>query len=118
MRPGDPDFAACGSPPPDSDAVNPGKARAALSEADNIDADDAAIARVRSYGRIPMIVLTADVRTKGTPAERVAADQAEIDQAHQTLARQSKRGQWRYVEGASHVMMFDRPDVVAEAVGD
>jgi pimeloyl-ACP methyl ester carboxylesterase len=118
MRPGQPDYAACGSPPMDSDIVSIDKARAALSEADNIDADDAAVARIRSYGRIPMMVLTADVRTKGTSPDRVEADQADINRAHQTLAAQSKRGRWRYVEGASHVMMFDRPDVVAQAVAD
>jgi pimeloyl-ACP methyl ester carboxylesterase len=118
MHPGEPDYVDCGSPPMDSDIVSVDKARAVLSEADNIQADDDAVSRIRSYGRIPLVVLTADVRTKRTPPDRVAADQADINRAHQALARQSKRGQWRYIEGASHVMMFDRPDVVAQAVNE
>jgi pimeloyl-ACP methyl ester carboxylesterase len=118
MHPGDPDYAKCGSPSVGSDIANPDKARAAISEADNIDADDAAVTAIRSYGRIPMIVLTADVRKKDTPPDRVVADQAAIDYAHQTLARQSRLGEWRFVEGAGHLIMFERPEVVAKAVED
>jgi pimeloyl-ACP methyl ester carboxylesterase len=118
MHPGDPAYVACGSPPPGSDITNRDRAKAALSEADNIDTDDAAVTAITTYGRTPMIVLTADIRKKGTPPEKVAVGQATIDQAHQALAAQSRRGEWRYVEGAGHMIMFERPDVVAQAVED
>lgn len=116
MRPGDPDYVACGSPPPGSDIANPDKARAVLSEADNLDIDDAGVTAITSYGRIPMIVLTADVRKKGSGPDHAADDQAQIDRAHKALAAQSRRGLWRYVNGAGHLIMFEQPQVIVDAV--
>jgi pimeloyl-ACP methyl ester carboxylesterase len=116
MRPGDPDYVACGSPPPGSDIANPDKARAVLSEADNLDVDDAGVTAITSYGRIPMIVLTADVRKKGSSSDHAADDQARIDRAHKTLAAQSRRGLWRYVSDAGHMIMFEQPEAIVDAV--
>lgn len=116
--PGSPDFAKCGSPPPGSDVASPVKAKAVLSEFNSLAADAVGMDRIRSYGGMPMIVLTADMAQKGVPAAEAAALQADYVKSQAALADLSRRGEQRVLPGVGHLVMFEKPDEVIRAVGD
>lgn len=99
-------------------ALRPATWRTQVSELDNLwsSTSDQLDAGRASYGDMPLIVLTAG----GTYAK--APD--DVRQAlgdlwwglHRELARRSTRGVSRRVEDSSHLMMVDKPDVVATAI--
>jgi pimeloyl-ACP methyl ester carboxylesterase len=72
----------------------------------------------QSYGELPLVVLTAD----GTYSDAPANLRPQIDgmwrELHRGVARRSSQGEERLVSGSSHMMMFDRPDAIAQAVDD
>lgn len=65
----------------------------------------------RSYGRLPLIVLTAGRMYSGRAATLWRS-------MHEEIARRSTRGEHRLVEGSGHNIPKDEPDAVVRAVGD
>jgi len=70
----------------------------------------------QSYGDMPLIVLTADGTYAGAPEIAREALDTLWWGLHRELARRSTRGISRKVEGSSHMMMIDKPEVVSAAV--
>lgn len=96
-----------------ADALRPERWRAQVSELDSLWTTTAAsVAGGRaSYGAMPLVVLTAGANyPTGSPAAGVWRE------AHAALAARSSRGRAEVVEGAPHMMMQARPDVVAAAI--
>lgn len=92
--------------------------RARLSELENLwgATSDQLGAGRQSYGDMPLIVLTAD-RTYASAPEPYRAALAELwSQLHGELAARSTKGVNRQISGSSHMMMTDKPDVVAAAI--
>jgi pimeloyl-ACP methyl ester carboxylesterase len=88
-----------------------------LSELDNLwtsTSDEVAAGR-RSYGDLPLIVLTADGTSADAPPAARAAVGAFWSQLHAEIAARSTRGSERSV-ASSHLMPKDRPDAIAEAI--
>ncbi len=71
-----------------------------------------------SYGSLPLIVLTADGTNAGVPAQVRPELDSLWRRLHQDLATRSTRGRERLIEHASHMMMFDRPDAIADAINE
>lgn len=69
-----------------------------------------------SYGDLPLIVLTAGGAEPSASEDQRADVSAVWTAAHRALAARSTRGRQQTVAGASHMMMVDRPEVVAAAV--
>ena len=92
--------------------------RTSLSELDNLwtrTSEEVNAARP-SYGRMPLVVLTADgTYAAAPPALRLQVDQL-WRQLHQELAARSTAGEEQLVTGSSHRVMFDRPDAIVAAV--
>jgi pimeloyl-ACP methyl ester carboxylesterase len=72
----------------------------------------------RSYGALPLIVLTRAPSAKGSQetAEMRQAKNVLWMELHDDLARLSTKGINRVVPNAGHYIQFDRPDVVIDAV--
>ncbi len=88
---------------------------------DHLDEDKAiALKADRSYGSIPLIVLTAG--NKNTPPGSTASDKElaawdkDWSDAHDRLAALSTRGQNRRIEGTTHYIHLIKPDVVIAAI--
>lgn len=92
-----------------------------LSELDGMlgpSSDQAAAAR-RSFGALPLIVLTADapIIPGLSPADRDTL-LGLLKQMHDELAALSSQGVNRMVAGSSHYIQFDRPEAVIDAVSE
>lgn len=90
---------------------------AQLSELDTLwtaTSDEVARGR-RSYGAMPLVVLTAGDGHAGPDQARIAAVWAGL---HDEVAARSRRGLRRTVAGSGHLMMRDRPDAVAAAIAE
>ncbi len=91
------------------------------SERESMDLGSAQLdAHRRSYGAIPLIVLTAGQRPK-QPGETVEERQALLRlwiQMHDELAALSSRGENRMVKESGHYMHLERPQVVIDAVNE
>lgn len=88
----------------------------ALSERESDSANNAAVQALKTLGKVPLIVLSAD----GThdylpPAARKAANAAYRD-GHKRIAASSTRGRVVPVDHSSHNVQEDRPDAIADAV--
>lgn len=121
LQPGDPAYVKCGSPPPNSPFTNRSMARAVLSEDDSQMASFQQVKATRkSYGAMPLIVLTAGARSgeDGLSAQDLAALQQVWLTGHETLARLSTIGVHRVVDGAPHLIHFSKPDAVIDAIFD
>lgn len=121
MRPGDPAFETCGSPPANSPLADRAMAQAVLSEDDSQLASFSQVrATRRSYGALPLIVLTAGVRSD--EAALPAADRAALERVwltgHEHLAHLSSVGVDRVIDGSPHLIPFARPDAVIGAVSE
>lgn len=95
--------------------------RMVLSELDGVlgpSSDEAAAAR-RSYGAMPLIVLTAgSPMIPGlSPADRDTLF-GMVGEMHRELAALSTRGVERTVPGSGHYVQIDRPQAVIEAVSE
>lgn len=126
---GDPEFEKC-VPQPRADlsaAVNRARAAEALrasgwqakiSELETLwsATSDELDAGRRSYGDLPLIVLTADGTYSSAPEQYRPALAELWSQLHGELAARSTKGVNRQISGSSHMMMTDRPDVVAAAI--
>lgn len=72
----------------------------------------------QSYGELPLIVLTAEGTYSSAPEPARGAVQSLWQRLHQELAARSTRGVERQVANSSHMMMNDRPEVVAAAIAE
>lgn len=92
--------------------------RTAISEIDNLLTATAAQvdAGRRSYGALPLIVLSADGTYAGMPERARTAALGVSRGLHREVAARSSRGEERLVTGSSHMMIFDRPDAIVDAV--
>ena len=120
MKPGNPVFAECGSPPSDSPMASAAMAQAVLSEQESSDrATDELSRRETHYGQVPIVVLTAGAQygpTSPYPPEERPALWRVWSQGHAAIAAKSERGVHRVVEGAPHVLQMARPEAVIAAV--
>jgi pimeloyl-ACP methyl ester carboxylesterase len=95
---------------------------ALLSETGEMEGADSAqlLAASRSYGNMPLIVLTQSPETPdaypGFSIEEVDSLNALWMRMHDELAALSSRGENRMVEHSGHYIQKDRPDVVMDAV--
>jgi pimeloyl-ACP methyl ester carboxylesterase len=80
------------------------------STSDEIDAGR------KTYGDMPLIVLTADGTYAGAPPAARGAVEALWRSLHQELAARSTRGREQVVARSSHLMMKDRPDAICAAI--
>ena len=95
--------------------------RTVASEADALDQDTAeTVAHRRSFGDLPLIVLTA-----GQPAKDPSLSEAQNQawqtawmQGHDAMAALSSRGQNRVVPGSGHFIQFEQPQAVIDAVDE
>lgn len=105
----------------DSDPRRRATARSLIELAMADEANKAAIDPERTYGAMPLIVLTAGVHRPHpeAPAE-ILAEYPRLfdawDRSHDALARLSARGVNRFVEGAGHSIQRDKPEAVIGAV--
>lgn len=76
----------------------------------------------RSYGDIPLIVLTRTDYEKDMPPDFTADDKAAMrsvwETMHAEMAALSTRGEHRFVPGAGHYIQRDAPEAVIAAVAD
>ncbi|UPG96755.1 alpha/beta fold hydrolase [Luteibacter aegosomatissinici] len=71
----------------------------------------------RDFGDMPLIVLDAPyTRLKRFTQAQYDARSAMKDQMHRELAAMSSRGSIEYVANTSHLIPFDRPEVVIDAI--
>jgi len=101
-----------------AEAIRPSTWRTQLAELDSLwtTTSDEVEAGRKSYGSMPLIVLTADGTYAGNPASVRPAIDALWRSLHQEIAARSTRGDERLVTGSSHMMMLDRPDAVIAAI--
>jgi pimeloyl-ACP methyl ester carboxylesterase len=117
-----------GAPPPlPADVVaarlaeyqSPAMYREVVSEYENLDQDsDEVVAARRSYGDMPLVVLTGAETQKEPPSsDAVVRARAKVwNQMHDEIAALSSRGQNRLVEGSGHYIQYQRPQVVIDTV--
>ncbi len=94
--------------------------RTQVSELDSLwSRTSLAVSRGRqSYDAMPLVVLTgadAFAEVPEPPREAIRALWADL---HREIAARSSRGTARFVSGAGHMIILDRPDAVAAAVGE
>lgn len=72
----------------------------------------------RSFGSMPLIVLTRGVSTTpaGVDAEEMKRDEARWRDGHNRLAARSRRGESIIVAGADHEIELDKPEAVDAAI--
>jgi pimeloyl-ACP methyl ester carboxylesterase len=109
--------------PLDADPRRRATALSLIEHSSNGDDDRAAINPRRSYGSMPLIVLTAGVHRPlpETPSDLLAEYPRLFeawDRSHDALATLSTRGVNRFVAGAGHSIQRERPEAVIEAVGE
>lgn len=101
-------------------AQQPDTWKAQLSELDTLwtaTSDEIDAGRM-TYGRMPLIVLTAG-NTYAKASEPGASRALSFWRGlHSEIAARSSRGAERLVPGASHLIMIDRPEAVADAIED
>ena len=100
--------------------LTPAYQRTALSELESMGvASSAEVDRSRrSWGRLPLVVLTAERTTDDPrlPADERAALARVWSDMHQEAADLSSTGRRRMLAGASHMVPSQRPEAVVEAV--
>ncbi len=118
MRPGNAVYVECGAPPTDGRLANREMAVAVLSEnepEENISTGPAEL------GDIPLIVLTAQnkfgVNEGAAPTETQPLRRA-WSEGGAAIAALSTRGEQRLIPDASHVIQFEQPQAVIDAVRD
>jgi pimeloyl-ACP methyl ester carboxylesterase len=76
----------------------------------------------RSYGDMPLVVLTAGDFEAGMPPDFTAEDRAAVrgvwEKMHDEMAALSSNGQHRFVAGAGHYIQSDQPQAVIDAVNE
>jgi hypothetical protein len=71
-----------------------------------------------SYGDMPMIVLTADGTFSDVPDPPRTSLNILWLRLHEQMARLSTHGSSRLIAHSSHMMIFDRPDAIIQAIQD
>jgi pimeloyl-ACP methyl ester carboxylesterase len=101
-----------------AEAVRPSTWATQLSELDSLwgSTSSEVDAGRSAYGRLPLVVLTADGTNAGSPAAVRPALDALWRSLHQEIAHHSERGAERLVAGSSHMMMLDKPEAVVQAI--
>lgn len=121
MKPGSAVYVACGSPPADGPLASREMAAAVLSENEPDPPDPDEKSKAGSLGDVPLIVLTAEnkfgANEGAAPSETRPMWQAWVE-AGAAIAASSSRGEQRMVPDASHVIQFERPQAVIDAVRD
>jgi pimeloyl-ACP methyl ester carboxylesterase len=121
LRPSDPLYVTCGSPPPGSILTKAEMAQAVTSEAmSQVLSTAQVLGSQKPYGDLPLIVLTADPNWNPLnlpEAELKAVQQVDLV-GQKAMAAQSRRGVERVVKGASHAIQSTQPQAVIEAVRD
>ncbi len=76
----------------------------------------------RSYGAMPLIVLTRGDYKKGMPPEMTAQDTAGLKKVwiamHEEMTALSTAGEHRTVPGAGHTIQADQPQAVIDAIDE
>lgn len=72
----------------------------------------------KSYGALPLVILTADGGHPGAPEPMLDPARRYWAALHSELAARSSRGVARWVANSSHMIMKDRPDAIIGAVGE
>jgi len=119
MRPGDPLYVTCGSPPAGSYQAKPDMAQAVISEAmGQVISTAQVVGSQKPYGDLPLIVLTADpnVNPPNLPDGELEAYRRVVREGHRAMAAQSARGVERVVPGANHGIQITQPQAVIDAV--
>ena len=91
-----------------------------ISELDTLwgsTSDEVASGRT-SYDDMPLVVLTADGTFSDTPDPPRASLTSLWLRLHEQIAKLSAHGISRLVTHSSHMMIFDRPDAIIEAIQD
>lgn len=101
--------------------MSPRHWRAARSENTHFEIGDAQLrAERRSFGDLPLMVLSRGVSPYAIPGKPQSAlnkaMEAENQAIHQELAALSTRGKLRVVKGAAHVIQTDQPEAVVDAI--
>lgn len=81
-------------------------------------ASDQVVAERRSFGRLPMVVLTRGERSSNLSEKDAATEWTFLTQMHGEIARLSTIGSHRVVAGAGHYIQLDKPDAVVETVSE
>jgi pimeloyl-ACP methyl ester carboxylesterase len=76
------------------------------------------VAERRSFGSMPLIVLTRGELSTNLPADQAKAEWSNWNRMHNDLAKLSTVGVNRVVPGANHYIQLDKPDAVVGAVKD
>ncbi|MGD0142682.1 MAG: alpha/beta hydrolase [Rhizomicrobium sp.] len=120
----------CASPPPSSFPPDLATAwvaghgaasvQAFSSEAESFFAADTpeVAAERRSFGSMPLIVLTRGERSTNIPADQAEAEWTAWNKMHDDLTKLSTVGVNRTVPGANHYIQLDKPDAVVDAVAE
>lgn len=120
MTPGNPIYAECGSPTPNSPLANAALARTTLSEQQSMDESSRQVlASEPASSALPLIVLTAGGQNKpeaGMPESERMALTAVTRENHAAIAARSSAGIHRVVEGAPHIIQWAQPDAVVAAI--
>jgi hypothetical protein len=106
--------------------LKPFRYEAVISEDNNFGVDPSGasvddrekLAAARSFGKIPVIVLTRDL-VDSDPEFKLATEQAIYErwkQSHDKLAARSTRGESIVVANSSHFIQNDRPQAVIDAI--
>ena len=132
LKPGTDIYKACVGEPPSfvspvlraaiiAQEMRPATYRTMAAEVGAMDQNSAeAVAHLRSFGDMPLIVLTAG-QTGNDPSFTAAQNQAWKKlwmQGHDGFAALSSRGQNRVVEGSGHFIQFEKPQAVIDAVDE
>lgn len=117
VAPDDPLARMCGGNDPDAiDAT-----RSEIAEMPGASTTALVVSR-RSYGDMPVIVLTRGDYDKGMPPSMTAEDRAGMrvvwETMHAEMAALSRRGEQRFIAGAGHYIQSDAPQAVIDAVRD
>lgn len=99
--------------------LSPGYQRSAASELRSIEASSNEVdASRRSWGSMPLIVLTAGQSNAGPDTAKDKQDKLDVEwwAMHDEAAKLSTRGEHRLVPAASHFIPKDDPDLVVAAI--
>lgn len=106
-----------------AERISPRYWRAAQSENTHFAIGDAELRAARKpFGDIPLVVLSRGVSPYAIPGKPQSAANKATEQEnaaiHKEMAALSTRGQHRVVPGAAHIIQFDRPQAVVQAIAD
>ena len=122
MKTGNAIYLECGSPPTVGPLASQEMAAAVLSENEpDPSGSNEAAPTLGSLGDLPLVVLTAEDKfgpnEGAAPTETPSLRQAWLE-AGAMIAASSTQGEQRLVSGASHVIQFEQPQAVIDAVRD